>query len=342
MVLLLGLTIISFLLTSLLLVPFIDLLFNLRKKYFKSQDSEAVVEAIRKSDSDTPIHDQLMKADFGTPHGGGIIIIPLVVVFSFLVLWWRHSLESEWLLIALTMLSFGALGLIDDIRHIAQSRAGKFKGLPTRVIFSVQLILATIIAISLHFNFGFNNLYLPILGNVILGVWYIPLAVLAIMSFANGVNISDGLDGLSSGLLTICLVAFLVLAHSVFDVTIGVMVGIWLGALIAYLYFNVFPARVYLGDAGAFGFGATLAVIGLLTGKIFALGIIGGMFMVILLSSFAQIMSKRFWGKKIFPVAPLHMYFKYIGWPEPKVAVRFWLAGAMCAVFGLWLGLFAK
>lgn len=337
MEILLGLVFVSFLVTALALVPFIDLLYFL-KRYF-GRDVK-IEEAKVLGSSDTPIHDQLMKADFGTPHGGGVVIIPILIIISAGALFYKDGyLDPEFFLLAFVLLGFGALGFVDDIRHITQRSAGKFKGIRTRMILPIQIGLALVAAAALYFGFGYSNIFLPVFGNVVLGLWYIPLAVLAIVAFANGYNISDGLDGLSTGLLTICLVAFLALSSQVLDLTMGVFIGVWLGALIAYLYFNVFPARVYLGDAGAFGFGATLAVIGLLTGKILALGVIGGVYMVILLSSFIQIMSKKFLKRKAFPVAPIHMYFKHIGWPEPKIVMRFWLAGAMCAILGLWLGL---
>lgn len=336
MEILLGLVFVAFVVTGLMLVPFIDLLYFLKRYFGRGVKNEVVI----RDNSDTPIHDQLMKADFGTPHGGGVVIILTLVIVSSVALFYRDGyLDKEFLLVLFVLLGFGGLGLIDDIRHITQREAGKFKGLRTRYILPIQISIALVAACALYFGFGYSNIFIPIFGNVMLGLWYIPLAVLAIVSFANGVNISDGLDGLSTGLLTICLVAFLALANQVLDITLGAFIGVWLGALIAYLYFNVYPARIYLGDAGAFGFGATLALIGLLTGKILALGVIGGVFMVILLSSFIQIMSKKILKRKVFPVAPVHMYFKHIGWPEPKVVMRFWLAGAMCAILGLWLGL---
>lgn len=334
---LLGLVLISFITISILIVPFIDFLFYLRRK-FMVDDFLSKPEVGK--DSQTPIHDQLMKADFGTPHGGGLILIPILTILSLAASFIQTGgVNEELVVILLTLNGFGALGLVDDIKHLVQRRAGKFRGLPARVILLVQVILAVLSASALFYFLGFDNIFIPIFGNFILGWWYVPLASVAIVVFANGYNISDGLDGLSTGLLTICLVAFLVLAHTVFNPTLSTFVGIWLGALIAYLYFNVYPARVYLGDAGAFGFGATLAVIGLLTGKIVALGVIGGVYLVILASSFLQIASKRMFHRKLFPVAPIHMYFKYIGWPESKIVARFWLVGALCAVFGLWLAL---
>lgn len=336
MINLLGLILLSFFITSFLLIPFIDFLFFLKRKYRKKGTKDRSVN--------TPIHNQLLAGkDVDTPVGGGILVILIVVVLSLIVFsLTKRPWTKEMSVILFTILSFGFIGILDDLRKIFVSISGKYSGIRGRYILFLQLIFASLIALLLYLGVGLNNIFIPIVGNVILGWWYVPLAIFAIVSFANAYNISDGLDGLSTGLLTICLFAFLVLAHSVFDLDLAIFTGVWIGALIAYLYFNVFPARVYLGDAGAFGFGATLAVIGLLTGKILGLAVIGGVYIIIIASSLIQILSKRLLKRKVLPVAPIHMYFKYIGWEEPKIVMRFWLAGAMLAIFGLWLALLSK
>ncbi len=329
MVQLLGLVLTSFILTSLLLVPFIDLLFFLKRR--KKNITPL---------SNTPIHNILLEGkDLETPVGGGLLIIPIVLILTVVVLTLTSSLDKQLYPLLFALVSFGGIGFLDDIRKMFSVFSGKYSGMKTRYILLLQIIFATAIASILYSYLGFNNIFVPLFGNVVLGAWYIPLAAFIIISFANAFNFSDGLDGLSTGLLAICLFAFLVLAHSVFNQTLGVFVGIWIGALIAYLYFNVFPARVYLGDAGAFAFGATLAVVGLLTGKVIGLAVIGGMYIVIAASSLLQILSKRFLKRKLLPVAPIHMYFKYIGWEEPKIVMRFWLAGSIFAILGLWLAL---
>src|SRR3989344_674410 len=260
MVELLGLVLISFAITSFLIVPFIDLLFFLKRKFEKK-------EADHKVSSKTPIHDALMKGDEKTPSGGGILLLVVLVVLSLTALRFLPQTDSATLKILIfTLLSFGGLGLIDDIKWIMTKRKGKLLGLGAKVMFLIQAIFGLAIASMLYFLLGINNIYISGLDNFIIGWWYIPLAAFIIVAFANAYNISDGLDGLSTGLLTICLFAYLVLAHTVLNQNLAIFVGVWIGALIAYLYFNVYPARVYLGDAGAFAFGATLAVIGLLTG----------------------------------------------------------------------------
>lgn len=284
-----------------------------------------------------------MKEDVGTPSGGGVLLILILVFLTIVYESYVRPPDTVSLRILLfVILSFGALGLVDDIRWLTTKRKGKIFGLNRRVIFVFQTIFALATSCMLFWWVGLNNIYISGLGNVVIGFWYIPLAALTIVAFSNAYNISDGLDGLSTGLLAICLFAFLALASATLDLSLAAFIGIWLGTLFAFLYFNVYPARIYLGDAGALAFGATLAVVGLLTGKVIALAIIGGMYVLIVASSLIQIFSKKIFKKKIFPVAPIHMYFRYIGWEEPKVVFRFWLAQVLFAIFGLWLALLSR
>ncbi len=338
MIRLLGLVLISFFATSFLLLPFIDLLFHLKRRAQKK------FEELQHIDPSTPLHNKILEGkDLKTPVGGGILVIIVVVILNLAYSYFFKTRDNQELYILIfTLISFGLIGLSDDLKKILLSFSGKYLGVKARYLLIFQIIISLLIGILLYFGVGLNNVYIPIWGNIILGFWYIPLAAFTIIAFANAYNISDGLDGLSTGLLLICLFAFLVLAHTVFDPALSVFVGLWIGSLIAYLYFNVFPARVILGDAGAFGFGATLAVVGLLSGKIIALGIIGGVYIIIVGSSLLQILSKRIFKRKLFPIAPIHMYFKYIGWEEPKIVMRFWLVGAIFAIFGLWLALLSK
>ncbi|MDD5415812.1 MAG: hypothetical protein PHE48_02260 [Candidatus Daviesbacteria bacterium] len=328
---LLGLVLLSFVVTSVFIVPFIDLLFYLKRRFERIQRGD-----VKKSE--TPIHDQLMKKDIDTPSGGGILLISILVILSVGYTFLNPAVDKISLGILLfTLVSFGSLGLVDDIKLIVTRRRGKLLGLGRRKMLLIQAILAFIISVMLYCMVGLNNFYISGLGNFIIYAWYIPLAAFVIIAFANAYNISDGLDGLSAGLLLICLFAFLALNAQGLNLSLASFIGIWVGLLFAFLYFNIWPARIFLGDAGAFAFGATLAVVGLLTGKILALAIIGGMFIVIVSSSLIQILSKKILKRRIFPVSPVHMYFKYIGWEEPKIVSRFWLAGGVFAILGLWI-----
>lgn len=330
-----GLVLLSFTTTSICMVPFIDFLYFLKQKF------EKIPAKLKKSE--TPIHDQLMKADVSIPAGGGILIILILIILSVGYGLFNASVDKTSLKILIfTLVSFGLLGLVDDVNLLLTKRTGKFLGLSRKKIFLIQSILAIITSGMLYFMGGLNNIYISGLGNFVIHGWYIPLSALVIISFANAYNISDGLDGLSAGLLLICLFAFLALSSLSLDLTLAAFIGIWIGSLFSFLYFNIWPARIFLGDAGSFAFGATLAVVGLLTGKILAVAIIGGMFVIILLSSLIQILSKKIFKKKVFVVSPLHMYFKYIGWEEPKIVTRFWLAQGLFAIFGLWMGLLSR
>jgi phospho-N-acetylmuramoyl-pentapeptide-transferase len=189
----------------------------------------------------------------------------------------------------------------------------------------------------MYFNLKISFVNVPFLGVFDIGMFFIPLAAFIIVSFVNAFNITDGLDGLACGLLMIALFSFWLLSHTTLDTPLSIFLALWLGSLIAFLYFNVYPARIFLGDVGALSFGATLAVVGLLIGRTFALVVIGGFFIVEAGSSLIQILSKKFRKKKVFTAAPLHLWLRNIGWEEPKIVMRAWLAGIMLALFGLWI-----
>ncbi|OGE14368.1 hypothetical protein A3F00_03140 [Candidatus Daviesbacteria bacterium RIFCSPHIGHO2_12_FULL_37_11] len=334
MIELLGLVLLSFAVTSFFMVPFIDLLYFIRSKYRRPIPKGY-------NDATTPIHNKLLAGkDLKTPVGGGILLIFIVTILVSLYAKLNIAVQPSYLYILLfTFLSFGAIGILDDVRKVLTAFSGKYAGLKGRYIVLAQLIFALLTALGLYYYIGLNNIYIPVLGNFVIGSWYIPFATFVIIAFSNAYNISDGLDGLSAGLLLICLFALLVLASATLNLTLAGFIGIWLGSLFAFLYFNIYPSRINLGDAGSLSFGATLAVVGLLTGKILALAIIGGVFVVIAFSSALQIISKRLLGRKILAVSPLHMYLRYIGWEEPRIVMRFWLTGAIFAVLGLWIAL---
>jgi len=336
----LGLLIFSFLITSILVVPFINLLYKL--KFFRRVQKTTDVEGNR-----TKIFDKFHNAKAGTPVGGGLLIIG-VTFLLYLILFpllsvlgtyinSAYKMVDEINVLFLTFTSFGLLGLYDDIKKFFGFEKSGFFGLRMRYKFIIQWVLAFIISALMYFNLRIDIINIPSFGVLKLGPAFIPLAAFIIVSFANAFNITDGLDGLSSGLLLICLFAFWILSRSVLDTPLSIFIALWIGALIAFLYFNVYPARIWLGDVGALSFGATLAVVGLLIGKVFALIIIGGIFIIEASSSLIQILSKRFLKRKAFKVAPFHLWLQSLGWEEPKIVMRAWMAGIMLAILGLWL-----
>lgn len=338
----LGLIIFSFLISSVLIVPFIDLLYKLHLTRRAEAPKRGKI----------PLFDKLHDIKTGTPVGGGIFIIALVTVLfailfpltSRLGVFVRSSynLGGELFVIFFTFISFGILGLSDDLIKIfakpTKGFLGLWFGIRRRQKFILQWILGFAIGFLIYKNLGIQILNVPMLHMVFkLGPWYIPFAAFVIVSFTNAFNITDGLDGLAAGLLLICLGTFGIIVAGHLDTPLSLFIALWTGALISFLYFNVWPARVFLGDAGALAFGSTMAVIGLLSGSIVALLVIGGIFVVEVASSAIQIVGWKVLKKPIFPLAPIHHTFLARGWEEPKIVMRAWIAGIILAIFGLWL-----
>lgn len=344
--LLLGLFLLSFIINSLLSIPFINLLYRLRLQRLKQKTHDVFKRP-------TPIFDRFHSKKAGTPVGGGFLIITTVVTLFgstllALPLFWRpldmkitsiyqEALADEIKILLFSFISFAFLGLYDDIRKTFVFQGEMFFGLRLRHKLFLEIVLALIIAYWLFAKLKISILHIPLLGVFDIGPFYIPFAALVILSFTNAFNITDGLDGLSAGLLMIALIAFWVVSASILDTPLSIFIALWLGALVAFLYFNVYPARIFLGDVGALSFGATLAVIGLLIGKIFLLPLIGGVYVVEVATSLIQLLYKKKYGKKLFPAAPLHLWLQMKGWSEPKIVMRFWLVGTVLAFLGLWL-----
>lgn len=338
----LGLLLFSFLGTSILVIPYINLLYRLK---FQRQ-KQATLDFQNKK---TPIFDKFHTGKTGTPVGGGLLIIVTVSILfavlfpilqsSGIFISTNYHLIDELTIIFFTFISFGVLGLYDDILKFFNFEKTGFFGLKMKHKLLLQLFLAVLISSFIYFKLGINFIYIPFLGAINLNIFFIPISTIIIASFANFFNITDGLDGLSCGSLMIALFAFWILASTSMDTPISLFLSLWIGALIAFLYFNVYPARIWLGDVGSLSFGATFAVIALLLGKIVPLFIVGALFVVEGLSSALQIFSKIYFKKKIFPAAPFHLTLQKNGWEEPKIVFRAWLATFILAIFGLWLGL---
>lgn len=338
----LGLVMFSFLVCLILIIPFINLLYKLHLTRKKEAPKSGKI----------PLFDQLHDIKAGTPVGGGILIIALVTLAfavsfplaSFLGLYVKSAfpLRAELFAIFFAFISFGLLGLSDDLLKVfakpTKGVLGLWFGLRRRQKFILQWILGFFLGFFIYKYLGVHIINIPGFHIVWdLGLWYVPFSAFVIVAFSNAFNVTDGLDGLSTGLLIICLAVFGVLAIGNLDTPLLFFISLWVGALFAFLYFNVWPARIFLGDAGALSFGAMLAVIGLITGKILAVVVVGGIFVIEIASSFIQILGWKFLKKPILPLAPLHHTFLAKGWKEPKIVMRAWILGLLLAVFGLWL-----
>lgn len=332
-------TFIAFLLNFFLIVPFINFLYKAKLQRQFQQTKDAF-------NKPTPIFDKLHGHKGGTPVGGGVlIVITTTLLYIFFVLLYTvfnkplhanyPSVMSEIKIIFFTFLGFAVLGVYDDLTKIFLWKQSQFFGLRLRHKLILEIILATIVAFWLYHDLKIDIMHVPFFGVYELGWFYIPLAAFIIVAFSNAVNITDGLDGLAGGVLMISLTSFWVIARAIIDVPTSMFIGVWLGGLVAFLYFNIFPARIMMGDTGALSFGAMFAVIGLILGKAFALPIIGGVFVVEIATSLVQLLSKKFRKKKIFKVAPLHLWLQLRGWEEPKVVMRLWLLSILFSLFGL-------
>ena len=338
----LGLVLFAFLTTSILVVPFINILYRLKFQRQKQKTLDF-------QNNRTPIFDKVHSQKSGTPVGGGLLIITVVTIlfatlfpllkFSNIYISSNYQIGNEVSIIFFTFISFALLGLYDDILKFFSFNKTGFFGLRMIHKLYLQIIIALFIAFFVNFKMGMNFIYIPFMGAVSLGWLSIPLYTAIIVGFANFFNITDGLDGLSCGLLMIALFAFWFLSNSSLDTPISLFLALWIGALIAFLYFNIYPARIWLGDVGSLSFGATIAVIAILLGKLVPLMIVGAPFIVEGLSSAIQMFSKVYFKKKVFPAAPIHLTLQKAGWEEPKIVSRAWLAGIILAIFGLWLGI---
>lgn len=284
----------------------------------------------------------------GTPTMGGMLIwgtVLLVVVLSNLssvLKITEHSLfnrNETWLPI-FTLVTVGILGAIDDYLNI--KNRGVSKGLNIKPKFLWMTLFAGMGALWFHFKLGHDQIYVPFLGDITLGLWYIPLFILVITATANAVNITDGLDGLAGGLLIIAFSAFALLAYSQSLFILAAFCAVIVGALIGFVWFNIFPAHFYMGDTGALSLGATLGVIAMMTDSVAVLPLIGSIFVIETLSVIIQITAKKLFKRKVFHIAPIHHHFEKSGWTEPNIVMRFWIIGSFFAATGLILGLLIK
>ncbi|HNQ30968.1 MAG TPA: phospho-N-acetylmuramoyl-pentapeptide-transferase [Candidatus Woesebacteria bacterium] len=332
-------TILSFLVHFACFIPFINFLYR-RKMQRAEQTTKDPFGTT------TPIFDQMNKHKVGTPVGGGILVIALTSVLFFVYMGWflltkrfvsinYPSLLTEVVVLLFTFVSFGLLGLYDDLSKIFLWKRSNYFGMRWRQKLIIELVLAAAVALTLFLNLKIDIIHIPFVGAFELSYWYVFFAMFVIVAFSNAVNITDGLDGLSTGVMLIALTGFWIVSRSIIDVPTSIFISVWLGGILAFLYFNIYPARIMLGDTGALSFGATFAVIGLILGKPFALPVIGGVFVLEAASSAFQLLSKRFAHKRLFAVSPFHLYLQHRGWPEPKVVFRLWILGVIFVLMGL-------
>lgn len=282
---------------------------------------------------------KMHKRKSGTPTMGGLLVWITAAVITVV---FNLSRSQTWLPVFVLVTS-GALGAMDDFLNV--KGVNVVRGLSTKLKIFFQFLIAGLGAWWFFYKLEFSEIRIPaaeLLGfpeTLDIGWLYLPLFVFTVVFLTNAVNITDGLDGLAGGSLAASYGAILGVALVQQQIGIAAFAGTIIGALLAFLWYNIHPARFFMGDTGAFALGATLAVLAFLTNTVLILPLIAFIFLVEALSSLAQRFSKKYFGKKVFKIAPLHHHFEAIGWPETKVTMRFWVIAAVMATLGLVVGL---
>ncbi len=267
----------------------------------------------------------------------------VIFVFGVAIVTWVFNLSrSETYLPLAAFVGAGFVGLIDDIINIRGTGKG-VAGLPSKLKLLLIILVALIGGWFFYAKLDVHSILIPFYGHFNIGLLIIPLFMLVVVATANAVNITDGLDGLAGGL---CVSAFAVYALIAFiEGRFGVAAFCMtvVGTLLSYTWFNIFPARFFMGDVGSFALGTALGVVAMLTDTVAILPLIGFIFVAEAGSTIIQVLSKRLrGGKKIFRVAPIHHHFEASGWPEAKVTMRFWILGQVTSVLGLILFLLGR
>jgi len=285
----------------------------------------------------------------GTPTMGGALILVAVGIST--LLWADLGNRYVWIVL-LTTLAFGAIGLVDDYKKLVKKDP---RGLPGRWKYLWQTVFGLIAAVALYISAdspGQTALLIPYLKDLSfqLGPWFILLTYFVIVGSSNAVNLTDGLDGLAimptvlvAGALAVFVYAaghsqiasYLLIPHIPGVGELVIFCGALVGAGLGFLWFNAYPALVFMGDVGALALGAALGVVAVAARQELVLFVMGGVFVLETVSVMLQVISFKLTGKRVFRMAPLHHHFELKGWPEPRVIVRFWIVTVVLVLIGL-------
>ncbi len=313
-------------------------------KYFKMGKS------IRDAAS-APVMAAKHAAKAGTPTMGGVVIwaTVLLIVFAFSGGCYLFpgtgfcdisflSRGQTWLPLGL-MIAAALVGLADDYLNVRRLGGGKGGGLQMRYRLLSYALVAVLGAWWFYTRLGWDQLHVPFYGTFEIGWWYIPFFILVVVSTSFSVNEIDGLDGLAGGTLFASFCAYAAIAWSQGRFDLATLCTAIIGALIGFLWFNINPAEVFMGDTGAMSLGTVLAVVALMTNQPLLLLVIGLPFVIESLSVIIQVTSKKLRGKKVFLSAPIHHHLEAIGWSEPRIVMRFWMISFVLAALGVVLAL---
>lgn len=299
---------------------------------------------------DAPVFAGLHAKKSGTPTMGGLLVWVTVAAVA-IALWlvsviFPNSVLSDWnfLTRAQTLLPLGALvaaalvGLADDYFNVRKIGPGG-GGLKLRHKLLLYLGMALVGAWWFTVKLNWDLLHIPFVGSYNIGLWYIPFFLLVIVATSFSVNETDGLDGLAGGTLFTSFGAFAIISFAQGKYDLAAFCGVIIGALLAFLWANINPAKWFMGDTGSMSLGVTLGIVALLTNSALLLPFIGLIFVMESLSVIIQMTSKKIWKKKIFLSTPVHHHFEALGWPESAIVMRFWVISMVAAAVGTALAL---
>jgi phospho-N-acetylmuramoyl-pentapeptide-transferase len=268
----------------------------------------------------------------GTPTMGGLLIVAVVIgIAVVLELTTQDFLDGSTFAPLATLALVGALGTADDWLN---ARTGDGISATQKLLW--QSVVGGVAAWQIQDTYQITNIVVPFFGAVAVNpIVYILIAAFAIVATSNAVNITDGLDGLSGGTLIFAFTGYMVIAVTFGQPNLAVLCALIIGAITAFLWFNVHPAQIFMGDSGALALGATLAVTALISGQVLLLPLIGLVFVLETGSVILQVASVKLRGKRLFRMSPLHHHFELMGWDEEKITLRFWIIGALAALVGV-------
>ncbi len=281
----------------------------------------------------------------GTPTMGGAVIVFTVlatvgisrVLAYFGVVDYSLLNRGETYLPLATFACVGVLGIIDDYLNITER--SKQKGLSARVKIWTLILFAVLGALWFFFRLGYSSIHIPAIGDFDIGFWYVPLFIFVVVGSANAVNFTDGLDGLAGGLSAVAFAVFGAISYAYGLPILSTFCFLIVATLLAFLWFNVPPASIFMGDAGSLPLGATLGVIAMMTNSFFVWIIVCGVFGIETISVILQLFWKKVFKKKLFLIAPIHHHFEAKGWSETQITMRFWILGGVFGMLGLIVGI---
>lgn len=277
------------------------------------------------------------KSKNGTPTMGGIVFVIAAILGAFIVNF-NNLLDPELILATIVLVGYSAIGFVDDALIIVKHSN---KGLPPLAKLLAQIALAIICYFfAMNFIPDFTSVItIPLLDiNIDMGYLYPALILVMFAGESNGVNLSDGLDGLATGLSMVAIAPFIIFSIMTKDYTLASYATAMVGALLGFMMFNYHPAKIFMGDVGSLGLGGFLAILAILTKQELLLILVGGVFLMETLSVIIQVVSFKTRGKRVIKMAPIHHHFEMLGWSEQQVTISFWFIGFICGILSIVIG----